>query len=179
MLIQSAWLVESRGNKKANTDQQKIVDYLNTIIEKSRHLAMRLRPSTLDALGLTSALKTMFKEMSSNNRLKIEFRHAGLDDLRFKTEPINLFRIIQEAMANILKHAWATRVQIKAIKTKGLLKIAIHDDGRGFNFRRLSSGLGLTTMQERAKLLGGAIGIHSQPKHGTTILINIPVNEGI
>ncbi len=180
MMVQSAWLVESQGNKikKLSADQQRIMGYLNTIIEKSRSLAMRLRPSTLDVLGLTSALEAMLKEINSNNRVKISFRHPGLDDLRFKAEPINLFRIIQEAMSNIFKHAHATRVQIKITKSKGLLKISIHDNGRGFVFTG-SSGLGLTTMQERAKLLGGTIGIQSQPKNGTTLLVEIPVNEGI
>jgi two-component system, NarL family, sensor histidine kinase NreB len=180
MMIQSAWLVESQGNKnkKMSPDQQKITDYLNSIIEKSRHLAMRLRPSTLDVLGLTSALESMLREMSSDKRIKISFRHPGLDDLRFKGEPINLFRIIQEAMTNILKHSGANRVQIRIAKKKGLLKITIQDNGRGFVFGG-SAGLGLTTMQERAKLLGGTIGIHSQPKHGTTLLVEIPVNEGI
>jgi two-component system, NarL family, sensor histidine kinase NreB len=181
MMVQSAWLIESQGNKnkKVSADQQKIMDYLNTIIEKSRSLAMRLRPSTLDVLGLTSALESMLKEMNTNSKLKISFRHPGLDDLRFKAEPINLFRIIQEAMSNIIKHAGATRVVIKMTKTKGLLKISINDNGRGFLFSGASSGLGLTTMQERAKLLGGTIGIHSPPKQGTTLLIEIPVNEAI
>lgn len=177
MMVQSAWLVQS-GGKKLTPDQQKITDYLNTIIEKSRHLAMRLRPSTLDVLGLTSALETMFKEMGSSNRLKIIFKHSNLDTVRFKAEPINVFRIIQEAMSNIMKHSGATKVEIKAVNSKGLLRISIHDNGRGFAFTG-SSGLGLTTMQERAKLLGGHIGIQSQPKHGTTILIEVPVNEGI
>jgi len=180
MMVQSAWLVESRGNKnkKISADRQRITEYLNAIIEKSRNLAMRLRPSTLDVLGLTSALGSMLKEMNSNGRLKISFRHPDLDDLCFKAEPINLFRIIQEAMSNILKHAGATRVAIKVTRAKGVLKISIHDNGRGFVFTGPSSGLGLTTMQERAKLLGGTIGIQSQPKHGTTLLVEIPVNEG-
>jgi len=181
MMHHSAWMVESQGNKnkKLSADQQKMMNYLDTIIEKSRSLAMRLRPSTLDVLGLTSALEAMLKEMGSSNKLKISFRHGDLDSLRFKAEPINLFRIIQEAMSNILKHAGATRVAIKISKAKGLLKISIHDNGRGFLFTGPSSGLGLTTMQERAKLLGGTIGIHSPPKQGTTLLIEIPVNEGI
>ncbi len=181
MMVQSAWLVESSGakTKRIRADQQKIMDYLNAIMEKSRHLAMRLRPSTLDVLGLASALESMFKETSSNNGVKISFRHPGLDDLRFRTEPINLFRIVQEAMTNILKHAGATRVAVKITKSKGLLKVSIQDNGRGFVFPGPSSGLGLTTMQERAKLLGGAISIQSKPKHGTTILVEVPVNEGI
>lgn len=181
MMVQSAWLIESKSgkNKKMSAEQQKIMDYLNAIIEKSRGLAMRLRPSTLDVLGLTSALKTMLKEMNANNRLKISFRHCDLDALRFKAEPINLFRIIQEAMSNILKHSGATRVSIKVTKARGILKISISDNGRGFVLSGSSNGIGLSTMQERAKLLGGTIGVHSPQKEGTTLLIEIPVNEGI
>lgn len=177
IFIQSAWLVEYGGNKKIGTEQQKILDYLNSIIEKSRSLAARLRPSTLEALGLTTALKSMFKEMGRHNNLKIDFRSTPLDELYFKAEPINLFRIIQEAMTNIVKHSKATEVQVKVTRTPEMLKITIKDNGQGFVFTGSSSGLGLTTMQERAKLLGGAIGLHSQPKLGTTITVEIPVME--
>jgi two-component system sensor histidine kinase NreB len=179
MLIQSAWALESPAQKKIlSQDQHKILDYLNAIMEKSRHLATRLRPSTLDVLGLTSALESMLKEVSLNNKLKVSFKHPPLDGLCFKSEPINLFRIIQESMTNILKHAKATQVNIKMVKSKGLLKITIEDNGQGFVFTG-SSGLGLTTMQERAKLLGGAISIKAEPKRGTTISVDIPVLKGI
>ncbi|MBF0511095.1 MAG: PAS domain-containing protein [Candidatus Omnitrophica bacterium] len=178
MMIQSSWLSESKEAKKRNTDQKKIIDYLNGIIEKSRHMAMRLRPSTLDVLGLTSALGSMFKEISANNKLKIAFQSVPMDDLEFKAEPINLFRIVQEAMSNILKHAKASQVQVNATCSKGRLQIIIEDNGRGFTFTGSSYGLGLTTMQERAKLLGGLISIQSKPKHGTRIVIEVPVSGG-
>ncbi len=175
IFIQSAWLVQSGGNKKINVEQQKIIDYLNTIIEKSRTLSSRLRPSTLETLGLKAALKSMFREMSQHNHLKIDFQHPFLDSLCFKAEPINLFRIVQEAMTNIIKHARATEVQVKMTKIKGTLRITIKDNGQGFNFTVPSSGLGLTTTRERAKLLGGHIRIYSHPEQGTTISLDIPL----
>ncbi len=180
MYIQSAWLVESRKGNASGPQQKKIIEYLNTIIEKSRSLAMRLRPSTLEVLGLTTALKMMFGEINQNNKLKISFRHGTLDGLHFKAEAINVFRIIQEAIANVLKHAKANRVRVSVSQSKGSLKISIHDNGVGFARNGKSAGLGLATMQERAKLLGGTVEINSKLSQGTTILVDIPVvNEGI
>ena len=172
MLIQSAWL-ESEGGK--SLPQERIVEYLNTIIEKSRLLATRLRPSTLDILGLAAALKMMFGEINQNNKLKINFRHSGLKELRFKAETINVFRIIQEAITNILKHAKATRVDMDIKRIKGRLKISIRDNGKGITAKPRADGLGLATMQERVKLLGGTFEIISKTKQGTTVLVDVPV----
>ncbi len=180
MLIQSAGLVEFQKNKKIGSQQKKIIEYLNTIIEKSRSLATRLRPSTLEVLGLTTALKMMFSEIKQSNKLKINFRHSSLEGLCFKAEAINVFRIIQEALANVLKHAEASCIQVRIVKAKGNLKISIIDNGRGFVRNGKSAGLGLVTMQERARLLGGTVEIHSKRNQGTTILVDIPiVKEGL
>ncbi len=180
MLIQSASLEEFQKGKKVTSQQKKIIEYLNIIIEKSRCLATRLRPSTLEVLGLTTALKMMFGEIKQSNKLKINFRHSSLDGLHFKAEAINVFRIIQEALANVLKHAKASRIQVRIVKTKGNLNISIIDNGVGFVRNGKSTGLGLVTMQERARLLGGTVEIHSKRKQGTTILVDIPiVKEGL
>ena len=178
MFIQSAWMVETKEGKTAVSQQKKIIKYLNTIIEKSRSLATRLRPSTLEVLGLTTALKLMFSEINENNKLKITFRHNSLDNLQFKAESINVFRIVQEAIANILKHAKASHVEIKMTQAKGNLKITIHDNGSGFVPNGKSIGLGLVTMRERTKLLGGTIEINSKLNQGTAILVDIPVVNG-
>jgi len=174
MLIQSASL--ERAEDKI-LSQEKIIEYLNTIIEKSRSLATRLRPSALDILGLITALKMMFAEINQNKKLKINFRHGTLQGLRFNAEAINVFRIIQEAVTNILKHARATQVDVRVIKAKAHLKISIRDNGKGFAFGSRASGLGLVTMQERTKLLGGTLEISSKPKQGTTVLLDVPVIE--
>lgn len=175
MFIQSASLEEFQKGKKSTIQQKKIIEYLNTIIEKSRSLATRLRPSTLEVLGLTTALKMMLGEIKQNNKLKISFRHGSLDGLHFKAEAINVFRIIQEAIANVLKHAKATSIQIRITKVKGNLRISIMDNGVGFVRNGGSAGLGLVTMQERAKLLGGSVKINSIRNKGTTILVDILV----
>ncbi len=174
MLIQSAWLESPDGKE---VPQEKIISYLNVIIDKSRTLATRLRPSTLDILGLPTALNMLFAEVNDSKKLKIRFRHSSLKGLRFKAETINVFRIIQESVTNVLKHAKATRVDVRINKTKGRLKVLIKDNGQGFAANERSRGLGLATMQERVKLLGGTVEIVSIPKKGTTVCLDVPVYE--
>lgn len=174
MLIQSAWLESSNGKE---VPQEKILSYLNVIIEKSRTIATRLRPSTLDILGLPTALNMLFSEIDHSKKLKISFRHSSLKGLGFKAETINVFRIIQESVTNVLKHAKATKVDVRINKAKGRLKVLIRDNGQGFVINERSKGLGLATMQERGKILGGTVEIISVPKQGTTVRVDIPVYE--
>ena len=172
MIIQSAWLQEKTA--KPPKEHRKILGYLDTIIDHSRNLAMRLRPSTLEALGLTTALKLMFGEINQGGKVKVAFYHSPLEDLRFQAEPINVFRIVQEASTNILKYAKATRVKVALRVVNGRLKITVQDNGCGFVPEEKSKGLGLITMRERTGLLGGEIKILSRPKKGTVIVADIP-----
>lgn len=177
MQIQSGWLAEPVKDKSIDPQQKKIIAYLNTIIEKSRNLATRLRPSGLEVFGLKAALADMFRKINLHNKIKIDFSHCALEKLCFKSEAINVFRIIQEAMTNIIKHADATHVQVKLSRAKGELKLFIRDNGRGFKPNGASSGLGLATMQERVKLLGGTMEVLSRPGQGTTIKAGIPLRS--
>ncbi len=173
MIIQSAWLQEGSVSNPP-PQHKKIIDYLDSIIDKSRNLAMRLRPATLEALGLTTALTLMIDEINRVGKVKITFTHNNLEGLRFESDTINVFRIVQEALTNILKYAKATKVKVSLRMVKGRLMINIADNGCGFVLRDKSKGLGLITMQERTSLLGGNINIQSELKKGTTILVDIP-----
>lgn len=174
MLIQSACLDSCQGQK---ISKEKIIPYLDVIIEKSRSLATRLHPSTLDMLGLPAALKMMFAEFNHTSALKVGFRYTPLEGLRFGAEAINVYRIVQEAVTNAVKHARASRVDVRICKIKDHLKIVVSDNGSGFVVKKAYLGLGLVTMQERIKLLGGKIEIVSAPKQGTTVLFEVPVYE--
>jgi PAS domain S-box-containing protein len=177
MIIQSAWLEEGTSANPSK-DHKKILDYLNSIIDKSRHLAMRLRPATLEALGLTTAINLMIDEINRAGKVKIAFSHGPLEDLHFESETINVFRIVQEALTNILKYSKATKVKVSMRVNKDRLKIKIEDNGCGFVLKDKSKGLGLITMQERTSLLGGRIEIQSQLKKGTSIAVDIPCRRG-
>jgi len=173
MLFQSAWL-QKETVANPQKEHKKILGYLDTIIDKSRNLAMRLRPSTLEALGLTTAINLMIDEINRAGKVNIVFTHSHLMNLRFQSETINVFRIVQEALTNIVKNARATTVKVALRIVKNRLKITIEDNGRGFILKDKSKGLGLITMRERTSLLGGKIEIKSQLKQGTTIVVDIP-----
>ena len=177
MIIQSAWLQEGTSIKPPK-NHKKILDYLDSIIDKSRNLAMRLRPATLEALGLTTSIRLLCDEINRAGKVKIVFTHSVLEKLRFESETINVFRIVQEALTNILKSAKATKVKVSLRVTKDWLQIKIEDNGCGFIVKEKSRGLGLITMQERSSLLGGRIEIDSQLNKGTTIIVDIPCKKG-
>lgn len=173
MIIQSSWLQEGTVVNPPK-EHKKILDYLDTIIDKSRNLAMRLRPATLEALGLPTSINLMIDEINRAGKVKIVFTHSSLDYLRFESDTINVFRIVQEALTNILKYAKATKVKASLRVVKDRLKIKIEDNGCGFVLKDKSKGLGLITMTERTSLLGGKIEIQSELKKGTSIIVDIP-----
>ncbi len=176
MIIQSAWLQEGTTVNPPK-DHKKILNYLDSIIDKSRNLAMRLRPATLEALGLTTAINLMIDEINRAGKVKIAFSHNPLEKLKFESDTINVFRIVQEALTNILKYSKATKVKVSIHPVKGRLKINIEDNGCGFVLKDKSKGLGLITMQERTSLLGGKIEIRSELNKGTSIIAEIPCVE--
>jgi len=176
MIIQSTWLQEGLGANPPK-EHKRILEYLDTIIDKSRNLAMRLRPATLEALGLTTSINLMCEEINRAGKVKITFTHGNLEGLRFESGTINVFRIVQEALTNILKYAKATKVKVSLRVLKDRLKINIEDNGCGFILKDKSKGLGLITMTERTSLLGGQIDIHSELKKGTSIAVSIPCGK--
>lgn len=161
---------------------QAAIDYINKIIQKTRSLAAGLRPATLEVLGLTTAIRTMIEELRLTRNLQIHFSHGRLNRLSFKAESINLFRIVQEALTNAVRHSEATVIDVDLRCKKKILQVSIQDNGRGFETggkkKTSSSGLGLSTMRERAKLLGGELKIESTPGKGTRIFLEIPVWTG-
>jgi signal transduction histidine kinase len=133
-----------------------------------------LRPATLEALGLTTSISLLCDEINRAGKVKIVFTHNNIEKLHFESETINVFRIVQEALTNILKSAKATKVKVSLRVGKNWLQIRIEDNGCGFVVKSKSKGLGLITMQERTSLLGGRIEIKSQLKKGTSIIVDIP-----
>jgi len=172
-------LEESSSDQSALKESfQKIIREVDAIIEKARHLASGLRPTTLEVLGFSTAVKMLIEEY--HKKFKIEFQcRCDLENLRFKADTINLFRIIQEALNNIVKHSGASKVLIRMECKEKNLAVTIQDDGKGFSERKIhknvsNPGLGFYTMRERAHLLEGEFQISSGHSQGTTILVKIP-----
>jgi two-component system, NarL family, sensor histidine kinase UhpB len=142
-------------------------------------LATELRPHALDDLGLLPALESYYREF---------LRRAGLaGNFRCQDDVPNLtgeratacFRIFQEALTNVARHAQGTRVDVSLANQGGAFVLRVSDDGRGMSpDERTSSGhLGLVGMQERAHLLGAELNLTSAPGQGTTVTVSIPASE--
>ncbi len=175
MMIQSS-LLDQGDRQQCKVDDKRIVNYLSGIIERSRNLATRLRPSSLEVLGLGAALKLLINDINHQKNFKVHFYPVKTENLIFQGDAINVFRIVQEALTNSIKHAKATVVKVRMTRLKDNLKITIIDNGRGFQTNGKTFGLGLATMQERAHLLGGRVIIKSHVNQGATITLEVPVS---
>jgi signal transduction histidine kinase len=149
-----------------------------------RNLAYELRPASLDQLGLVQSLREHCEEVSTKNGLKITFFSAGIDESKLHGDTkISIYRIIQESLNNIKKHANASHVIVRLIASFPKVIVRIEDDGKGFNVPgRLTEALnekrmGLRSMEERVALLQGSMRIESGPMRGTSIAIEIPIRE--
>jgi PAS domain S-box-containing protein len=145
-------------------------------------LAWALRPAALDDLGLPHAARAYIEDWSHNYKISSDFSLRGFDGTRLMPEvETHLYRIMQEALNNIIKHAEATNVSVLLEWNRSGVNLIIEDNGKGFTVsktgkRRSGNGLGLMGMRERATLIGGEIEIESSPKAGTTLFVRVPVS---
>jgi signal transduction histidine kinase len=157
------------------------------LVEKSVNIvhqfARELRPAVLDDLGLIPALHAFMKTFTTRTGVRSRFiASKGVEQMDFAHRTV-LFRVAQEALTNVDRHAHATTVQVKIQKLSGSISMAIHDDGRSFDVKRIlqvrgSMRLGLLGMRERLEMVGGRMAIDSAVGHGTTLTAVIPLGRG-
>jgi len=156
------------------------VDRIRELVESSlaviRNMALLLRPSMLDDLGLAAALEWLAREISRPTGVRIQVRADSLPGELPDEHKTCIFRIAQEALNNVCKHANANSVEITARCADCWLLVTLRDDGRGFQNGR-AKGLGLTGMQERVESLGGTIKITSGLGQGTLIEVALPLPQ--
>ncbi|HKS27162.1 MAG TPA: CheR family methyltransferase [Pyrinomonadaceae bacterium] len=158
-----------------------LVDIARRLDTDVDFLAWELRPTALDDLGLIVALSNYAKEWTNHFGVRVNFHSTGLGDARL--EPLietNLYRIAQEALNNVSKHAGATSVDLLLERRDSHVVLIIEDNGRGFDpggveAVREGRGMGLIGMRERAALVGGTVEIESAPDEGTTIFVRVPM----
>lgn len=153
----------------------------NQIDSEVDFLAWELRPAVLDDLGLSAAMKKFVHDWSKHFNIPAEFHQIGLDGKHLLPEiEINLYRIGQEALNNISKHAQASNVSAILERRDGTVSLIIEDDGKGFEPSKKAvmtgddRGMGLLGMKERAELVGGKFEIESSVGNGTTIYARVP-----
>jgi signal transduction histidine kinase/ligand-binding sensor domain-containing protein len=174
-------LAVSRRANATESNQQidAAVAATNRAIKEIRAISHALRPAALDQVGLTMAIEGMVEQLAEGTRLKFSADLDPIDGLLAPEMEMNLFRIIQEGLNNILRHANATLVILEVKREETRLWVSLYDDGRGFDAARLlgasglREGLGLTTMTERAKYIGGNLDIQSAPGRGTRVTVHI------
>jgi signal transduction histidine kinase len=169
--------VSSRPAQKSNADQlAKIADQAFVAIQEVEAISYDLRPYQLDRLGLTKAIFSLIQTFESSGSIMVTHSIANIDGFLPKDLEVNLYRIVQEAFGNILKHAGATDVRIDVTLDGKVLRLVIADNGRGFNAAPGSAsrvGLGLIGIQERAEALGGQAVIQSGEHLGTQIIVSV------
>jgi signal transduction histidine kinase len=156
---------------------------INNVWERAQEISAeihrvsyQLHPSKLDHLGLVAAVKSLCLELSAHYEIKIAFREKGCSGLLPKDVTLCLFRIVQESLRNITKHSGARGASVLLVGTPNVIQLSVSDNGRGFDVCSVESksGLGLISMRERLRSVGGVISIHSNSR-GTKIEVSVPV----
>jgi signal transduction histidine kinase len=141
-----------------------------------RDLAMGLRPSMLDDLGLEAALQWQGREFSRHTGVPATVEVDGTCDQLTDAQQTCIYRVVQEALTNCARHAKAESVLVSLRTRQDDVIVVIHDDGVGFNYNAsVRGGLGLLGIRERVEALDGKLTISSQPNRGTTVQVQIPV----
>ncbi len=148
-------------------------------IRNLQALITELRPAALDQIGLLPALEALVKRASATSGVHIDYEVAGVAEAPRLDPEIErtLYRLIQEALTNVTKHADATHVRLGLAEVDGCLKVSVEDDGSGFDTGQISAGFGLVGMQDRVGLVGGRVSIESTPGAGTTVRAEIPARR--
>jgi len=153
---------------------RRVSEIAERAIDSVRRLALALRPSMLDDLGLVAALEWQAREVGNRAGLEVEVEAAESAGELPEAQRICIFRVAQEALRNCARHARATHVHVALDRAAARVSLRVEDDGKGFQPAR-SKGLGLLGMEERVAQLGGRLRIDSHPGRGTTLIAELPV----
>lgn len=152
---------------------------IQEITESVARLCREYHPAELVGLGLDGTLRAYVREFSRRHGLACRLAVRGLDVPLGSEHDLHLYRIVQEALTNVARHARARRVAVRLHRRGQMLTLAVHDDGVGFTpDDGEARGLGLTTMRERAEIMGGTLTIRSRPRRGTEVRIAVPLAVG-
>jgi two-component system sensor histidine kinase UhpB len=150
----------------------------NQAMQELLSLARQLRPTALDDLGLRAALAGHVRELARQGVVDADFEAEGaLGELPADVQ-IVVYRVAQEALSNAVRHAEAEHVSVELDREGDEVRLAVADDGHGFAFDRIGTGLGIAGMRERALLVGGDLQVESRPGEGTRVRLRVPIENG-
>ncbi len=176
--MESAWLHKKLETKLPDAGERAGVmsDLIDKTIDDVRRMALRLRPKVLDDLGIIDAVDWYMAEFEKRSGIAAIFKHKTVPPLNSMLSTA-LYRIVQEALTNVARHAHATHVDVNIKMVEALLVLSIMDNGCGFDPKKAmkSEGLGIAGMRERAILAGGTLDIQSRTGEGTRIVFSVPL----
>jgi signal transduction histidine kinase len=181
MALETLFDPHPSGETGIRTKVSQLAKLLDRAIFTVRDLAYELRPPGLDEMGLVQALSMFCDDFAEKTLIRIDFHSVGIEKMKlgFNTR-INLYRMIQEGLNNVHKHAEATRAVVKLTAAYPHIILRIEDNGKGFDVEKRAreidseKRMGLRSLQERTDLLGGVMIVASKPGQGTKILIKLP-----
>lgn len=184
LLVRIKTLEKQVDSPEMQRNLETLLELTSETIEQVRDLSHRLRPAALEELGLPVALETLLREMTQGTGI-VTRCHWELDESTPLAGGIDtiFYRIAQEGLTNVLRHAQASRIDVRLETTDQTITMTIEDDGRGFAPRRLTAvpgrrHLGLIGMRERASMAGGRLDVYAAPGEGTRLVVCLPLTPG-
>ncbi|SET02335.1 PAS domain S-box-containing protein [Oceanobacillus limi] len=153
---------------------EQMLEETTDLIQEVRDFSWELRPSVLDDLGLIPAIRSFLKRFSENYHIDVLFDCSLTQRLHNNTE-ITIYRIIQESLTNVRKYAKTDQASVVIREMEGIVRVTIEDKGIGFDEDKLDSGVGLISMEERARSVDGELQIKSTPGKGTYVILEVPL----
>jgi signal transduction histidine kinase len=154
----------------------KSVTYVHMAISEIRNLSHRLAPASFEDNSLEEVLKALIKSVNLNNQYEIQFKMEGFKNLQIDDDiQLNLYRILQEQLNNIIKYSKATIVEISMSIVNHAINLRIFDNGVGFDTKNSIKGIGLNNIKKRTELFSGIFSLQSSPGNGCEITVEIPL----
>jgi PAS domain S-box-containing protein len=172
--------LDSLGNALRNQEDmqgrvQRLYDRAAQLSSDLQDVSHNLHPGKLEYLGLVAAADVFCRDMSAQHYVTVDFRHHAVPEHISKAIALGVFRVLQEALTNAVKHARTHEFSVTLRGEGDVISLEVVDRGIGFDVQAHSRGLGLLSMRERLALIGGGIAIDSQPGHGTAVRVHVPL----
>lgn len=181
ILVRLRLLERSTGDGAVKQNVEELRELTGGALDSVRRMAVDLRPTALDDLGLVAAVRSYCEKFSRSWGIEVEVTAAGIKRRLPPQAELVLYRVVQEALTNVAKHAAASRARVSLRRRSNVVTMTVRDDGQGFDPAKVSakegSGLGLFGMRERLALVGGLAEIDSAPGRGTTITARVPLHD--
>ena len=155
-----------------------IADASAAALEEAREIAHNLHPAQIDHLGLSTALSSLVASMNGSTSIRITTDIEDVSSVVSREQAINIYRVAQECLTNVIKHSGADRASVTLKRLSGSVQLTVEDNGKGFSSQPVA-GLGLTGIRERARILGASVRVEAAPGKGVSITLAVPHHDGV